>query len=92
MDRAELWGGPGRRILLPHAKDAGGSLVTRTVPRGFGIVGTGVIAAVHADAIASLPGTALVAVTDVAPAAASAFRRAAQALKFLLNELGIPWR
>jgi predicted dehydrogenase len=50
--------------------------VTSTVPRGFGIVGTGVIAAVHADAIASLPGTALVAVTDVASAAASAFAAA----------------
>ncbi len=43
---------------------------------GFGIVGTGVIAAVHAEAIASLPGAALVAVTDVAPASAAAFAAA----------------
>ncbi len=40
---------------------------------GFGIVGTGVIAAVHAEAIAALPGAALVAVTDVAAPAATAF-------------------
>jgi UDP-N-acetyl-2-amino-2-deoxyglucuronate dehydrogenase len=46
------------------------------VTRGFGIVGTGVIAAVHAEAIAALPGAALVAVTDVAPAAAAAFAAA----------------
>ncbi len=44
--------------------------------RGFGIVGTGVIAAVHAEAIATLPGAALVAVTDVAPGAAAAFAAA----------------
>ncbi len=44
--------------------------------RGFGIVGTGVIAAVHAEAIAALPGAALAAVTDVAPAAAAAFAAA----------------
>src|SRR5580704_15017548 len=41
--------------------------------RGFGIVGTGVIAAMHADAIATLPGARLVAVTDVATRAATAF-------------------
>ena len=41
--------------------------------RGFGIVGAGVIAAMHADAIATLPGARLVAVTDVASPAASAF-------------------
>src|SRR5580704_2877361 len=41
--------------------------------RGFGIVGTGVIAAMHADAIATLPGARLVAVTDVATGAATAF-------------------
>jgi UDP-N-acetyl-2-amino-2-deoxyglucuronate dehydrogenase len=46
------------------------------VTRGFGIVGTGVIAAVHAEAIATLPGAALVAVTDVAPGAAAAFAAA----------------
>jgi UDP-N-acetyl-2-amino-2-deoxyglucuronate dehydrogenase len=44
--------------------------------RGFGIVGTGVIAALHAGAIASLPGARLVAVTDVAPGAASSFAAA----------------
>ena len=38
---------------------------------GFGMVGSGVIAAVHAEAIATLPGAALVAVTDVAAAAAA---------------------
>jgi len=38
----------------------------RTV-RGFGIVGAGVISATHAQAIASLPGGRLVAVTDVEP-------------------------
>jgi UDP-N-acetyl-2-amino-2-deoxyglucuronate dehydrogenase len=36
-------------------------------PRGFGIVGAGVISSKHADAIASLPGARLIAVTDVAP-------------------------
>jgi len=50
--------------------------VISTVPHGFGIVGVGVIAAVHAEAIASLPGARLVAVTDVAPAAAAAFAAA----------------
>ncbi len=35
--------------------------------RGFGIVGAGVISAIHARAIASLPGARLVAVTDVEP-------------------------
>ena len=49
--------------------------------RGFGIVGTGVIAAIHAEAIAllsktGLPDAALVAVTDVAPGAAAAFAAA----------------
>ena len=41
--------------------------------RGFGIVGTGVIAAMHAGAIATLPGARLAAVTDVATGAAAAF-------------------
>ena len=40
---------------------------------GFGIVGTGVIAATHAAAIATLPGARLAAVTDVAAGAAAAF-------------------
>ncbi len=43
---------------------------------GFGMVGTGVIAAVHAEAIAALPDAALVAVTDVAVGAAAAFAAA----------------
>jgi UDP-N-acetyl-2-amino-2-deoxyglucuronate dehydrogenase len=51
------------------------------VIRGFGIVGTGVIAAIHADAIALLAGTGwpdarLVAVTDVDAGAAAAFAAA----------------
>ena len=51
------------------------------VTRGFGIIGTGVIAAIHADAIAMLSETGLadarlVAVTDVAPGAATAFAAA----------------
>jgi len=43
------------------------------VTHDFGIVGAGVIAAMHADAIAGLPDARLVAVTDVAPGAAAAF-------------------
>ena len=46
------------------------------VVHGFGIVGTGVIAAIHADAIAMLPDARLVAVTDVATGAAAAFAAA----------------
>jgi UDP-N-acetyl-2-amino-2-deoxyglucuronate dehydrogenase len=46
------------------------------VTRGFGIVGTGVIATIHADAIAALPDARLVAVTDVAVGAAAAFAAA----------------
>jgi UDP-N-acetyl-2-amino-2-deoxyglucuronate dehydrogenase len=56
------------------------------VTRGFGIVGTGVIAAIHADAIAllsktglsktGLPNARLVAVADVAADAAAAFAAA----------------
>src|SRR5580693_5030231 len=44
--------------------------------RGFGIVGAGVIAAMHAAAIATLPRARLVAVTDVAGGAAAAFAAA----------------
>ncbi len=44
--------------------------------RGFGIVGAGVIAGMHADAIATLAGARLVAVTDVAAGAAAAFAAA----------------
>jgi UDP-N-acetyl-2-amino-2-deoxyglucuronate dehydrogenase len=43
---------------------------------GFGIVGTGVIAALHAAAIRTLPGARLVAVTDVVTGAAGAFAAA----------------
>jgi len=46
------------------------------VTRGFGIIGAGIIAAIHADAIALLPDARLVAVTDVAPGAAGAFAAA----------------
>ena len=46
------------------------------MPRGFGIVGTGAIAAVHADAIAMLPDARLAAVTDVTAGAAAAFAAA----------------
>ena len=44
--------------------------------RGFGIIGAGTIAAIHADAIAMLPGTRLSAVTDVAAGAARDFAAA----------------
>ena len=44
--------------------------------RGFGIIGAGAIAAIHADAIAMLPDARLVAVTDAAAAAAAAFAAA----------------
>jgi UDP-N-acetyl-2-amino-2-deoxyglucuronate dehydrogenase len=46
------------------------------VTRGFGIIGTGTIAAVHADAIAMLPDARLSAVTDVAAGPAEAFAAA----------------
>jgi UDP-N-acetyl-2-amino-2-deoxyglucuronate dehydrogenase len=46
------------------------------VTHGFGIVGTGVIAAIHADAIALLPDARLAAVTDVAAGAGPAFAAA----------------
>lgn len=42
-------------------------------PHGFGIIGAGVIAQTHAEAIAAIPGARLVAVTDVAPESAGAF-------------------
>ena len=51
-------------------------MTSSTGNRGFGIVGTGVIAAMHAAAIATLPGARLVAVTDVAAGAATAFAAA----------------
>jgi len=43
---------------------------------GFGIAGAGVIAAMHAEAIAMLPAARLVAVTDVVPESARAFAEA----------------
>ena len=43
---------------------------------GFGIVGAGVIAATHADAISEIGGARLVAVTDVAAEHAAAFAHA----------------
>jgi UDP-N-acetyl-2-amino-2-deoxyglucuronate dehydrogenase len=43
---------------------------------GHGIVGAGVIAETHAAAVAIIPGTALVAVTDLVPERASAFAQA----------------
>jgi len=46
------------------------------VSRGFGIVGTGVIATIHADAIATLPDARLVAVTGRAAGTAQAFAAA----------------
>jgi UDP-N-acetyl-2-amino-2-deoxyglucuronate dehydrogenase len=46
------------------------------VNRGFGIVGTGMIAAIHADAIATLPDARLVAVTSRSADAAAAFAAA----------------
>ena len=44
--------------------------------RGFGIIGAGTIAAVHADAISMLPDARLNAVTDVADGAAQTFAAA----------------
>jgi UDP-N-acetyl-2-amino-2-deoxyglucuronate dehydrogenase len=46
------------------------------VNRGFGIVGTGMIAAIHADAIATLPDARLVAVTSRSADAAATFAAA----------------
>ncbi len=43
---------------------------------GFGIVGAGTIAAVHAEAISLVPGARLVAVTDRSPESARALARA----------------
>src|ERR1700722_3466879 len=62
----------GRIASAPRAAHqvAGGTPVTSC---GFGIVGTGIIAAMHADAIAALPGARLVAVTDADAGAAAAF-------------------
>ena len=51
-------------------------MTTGAPERGFGIVGTGVIAAMHAAAIATVPRARLAAVTDVAGGAAAAFAAA----------------
>jgi UDP-N-acetyl-2-amino-2-deoxyglucuronate dehydrogenase len=51
--------------------DTGGPRPTR--PHGIGIVGTGVIAATHAAAIAAVPSACLVAVTDLVPERAIEF-------------------
>jgi hypothetical protein len=45
----------------------------QTRPHGIGIVGTGVIAATHAAAIAAVPGARLIAVTDAVPERAVQF-------------------
>src|SRR5271155_1851610 len=42
---------------------------------GFGIVGSGVIASVHAEAIAALPTARLAAVTDVRPESAQSLAK-----------------
>jgi UDP-N-acetyl-2-amino-2-deoxyglucuronate dehydrogenase len=47
-----------------------------TATHGFGIVGCGVISAIHADAIAAIPDARLVAATDVLPERAAAFAQA----------------
>jgi Oxidoreductase family, NAD-binding Rossmann fold len=49
----------------------GTDVQARAWPRGFGIVGSGVIASIHAEAIASLPAARLAAVTDVVPESAT---------------------
>jgi len=48
--------------MTPRVSGDGGR---KTRGFGFGIVGAGVISATHADAIASIPGARLVAVTDI---------------------------
>ena len=63
-------------VALPQHLDLLTKWLEALMTRGFGIVGAGVIAAMHADAIATLPGARLVAVTDVAAGAAAAFAAA----------------
>jgi UDP-N-acetyl-2-amino-2-deoxyglucuronate dehydrogenase len=50
--------------------DVGMDELSGARPHGFGIVGSGVIAKIHAEAIAMLPRARLVAVTDAAPESA----------------------
>ena len=63
-------------VALPQHLDLLATWLESGQMSGFGIVGTGVIAAMHAAAIATLPGARLAAVTDVAAEAASAFAAA----------------
>ena len=56
-------------------------MVAERRSHGFGIVGCGVIAPTHANAIAGLPGAHLVAVTDIVPEKAKAFA----------EERGVAW-
>jgi predicted dehydrogenase len=65
MERRSGLTAPGPAAARPASSGSVGA-----VTRGFGIVGAGIIAAVHADAIAMLPDARLVAVTDVAAGAA----------------------
>ena len=63
-------------LSTPAVTSRGPSGSVGAVTRGFGIVGAGIIAAVHADAIALLPDARLVAITDVAAGAARDFAAA----------------
>jgi UDP-N-acetyl-2-amino-2-deoxyglucuronate dehydrogenase len=56
-------------------------MITARRSHGFGIVGCGVIAPTHANAIATLPGAHLVAVTDIVPEKAKSFA----------EERGVAW-
>jgi UDP-N-acetyl-2-amino-2-deoxyglucuronate dehydrogenase len=58
-------------VTEPHTSRPDGAR-----PRGFGIVGAGVISSIHARAIASLPRARLVAVTDVERDRAESFASA----------------
>src|SRR5580700_6553596 len=63
-------------VRTPAATSPPSSGSVGSVTRGFGIVGAGIIAAVHADAIATLPRARLAAVTDVAAGPARDFAAA----------------
>jgi predicted dehydrogenase len=58
-----------------HVIDRAGRSGPRGLARGFGIVGCGVIAATHAEAIGAVDGARLVAVTDADADRAAAFAR-----------------
>src|SRR5262249_51988126 len=66
----------GARGGPPPAPGPAGQMARVGTVSGFGIVGTGVIAALHAAAIATLSGARLAAVTDVVAEAATAFAAA----------------